>query len=157
MLSLQLETCVDLDDSNPTGLSNRLKRLVSLSKESLLEVRHYIFDLKPYLAGEKGLSSMVESQIREFRNVAGVATELEVNGQESEVAMPVSTCLYRVTQEALANVFKHAQAFRLDVTLEYGTVDVSLTIRAKGRESESGQGTRVEIRLPAKTQVPASP
>ena len=157
MLSLQLETCVDLADSNPTGLSDRLKRLVSLSKESLLEVRHYIFDLKPYLAEEKGLSSMVESQIREFRNVAGVATELEVNGQEREVAMPVSTCLYRVTQEALANVFKHAQASRLDVTLEYGTVDVGLAIRAKGRESESGQGTRVEIRLPAKTQVPASP
>ena len=186
MLSLQLETCVDLADSNPTGLSDRLKRLVSLSKESLLEVRHYIFDLKPYLAGEKGLSSMVESQIREFRNVAGVSTELEVNVQEREVAMPVSTCLYRVTQEALANVFKHAQASRVDVTLEYGTVDVGLAIRDDGLgfdtskeatgfgldnmrqrarelggslvlESESGQGTRVKILLPAKTQVPAFP
>ena len=186
MLSLQLETCVDLADSNPAGLSDRLQRLMSLSKESLLEVRHYIFDLKPYLAGEKGLSSMVESQIREFRNVAGVSTELEVNGQEREVAMPVSTCLYRVTQEALANVFKHAQASRVDVTLEYGTVDVGLAIRDDGLgfdtskeaaglgldnmrqrarelggslvlESESGQGTRVKILLPAKTQVPAFP
>ncbi len=186
MLSLQLETCVDLADSNPTGLSDRLKSLVSLSKESLLEVRHYIFDLKPYLAGEKGLASMVESQVREFRNVAGVATELEVSGQEREVPMPVSTCLYRVTQEALANVFKHAQASRVDVTLEYGTFDVALAIRDNGLgfdtstetvglglnnmrqraaelggslvlESALGTGTRVEIRLPTQAQVPASP
>lgn len=184
MLSLQLETCVDLAESNPSGLSDRLKRLVSLSKESLLEVRHYIFDLKPYLAGEKGLANMVESQVREFRNVAGVTTELEISGPEREVSMPVSTCIYRVTQEALANVFKHAQASRVDVRLEYGNVDVGLEIRDDGLgfdtstkttglglgnmrqraaelggslalDSTVGQGTRVEIRLPTEAQVPA--
>ena len=60
------------------------------------------------------------------------ATELEVNGREREVSIPISTCLYRVTQEALANVFKHAQASRVDVTLGYGTVDVGLEIRDDG-------------------------
>ena len=68
MLSLQLETCVDLADKNSQGLSERLKQLVGLSKESLLEVRHYIFDLKPYLAGEKGLGKCIQA----CRSISGV-------------------------------------------------------------------------------------
>ena len=65
MLSLQLETCADLARENSKGLTERLTNLVSLSKKTLLEVRYYIFDLKPYLEGQKGMVSMVENQVRE--------------------------------------------------------------------------------------------
>ena len=61
MLSLHLETSADLARQERQDLTERLDGLVVLSKETLLEVRHYIFDLKPYLAGEKGLADMVEN------------------------------------------------------------------------------------------------
>ena len=60
MLNLQLETCVELAERRREDLTQRLSRLVVLSKETLLEVRHYIFDLKPYLEGKKGIAGMVE-------------------------------------------------------------------------------------------------
>ena len=78
MLSLQLETCADLAEQQRPGLSDRLEQLVALSRQSLLEVRHYVFDLKPYLAGEKSAAGIVESQVREFGSVAGVEAEVEV-------------------------------------------------------------------------------
>ena len=131
MLSLHLETSADLARQHREDLEERLDGLVNLSKETLLEVRHYIFDLKPYLAGEKGLASMVENQVREFNNIAGVPTRLETEGEERPVA--VATCVYRVTQEALANAFKHAMASGVDMLLGFGPGEVKLSVRDDGR------------------------
>ncbi len=178
MLSLQLETFADLTDKEQPETGERLRQLVALSKQSLLEVRHYVFDLKPFLSGGKGAASMVESQVKEFGSVAGVAAEVEVRGNERELSMAASTCLYRVTQEALANVFKHAEASEVKVILEFFADDVSLEVRADGEgfdsetatpgnglrnmrqraeepggsfslESTPGQGSCVKIRVPS--------
>ena len=133
MLSLQLETSAELARQQRQDLTQRLDGLVDLSKETLLEVRHYIFDLKPYLAGEKGIVSVVENQIREFNNVARVPASLEARGQERDVPVPVATCLYRVTQEALANAFKHSWASQVKVSLDFGPDGVGLEISDDGR------------------------
>jgi len=145
MLSLNLETCADLAQQQSQGLEKRLKSLVDLSKETLLEVRHYIFDLKPYLAGEKGVTSLVENQVREFRMVSGVPTTLETRGEERQVSVPAATCLYRVTQEVLANAFKHAKASEVKVHLEFAPEGVKLTVEDNGQgfdatKSSSGYG-----------------
>ena len=132
MLSLNLETSAELARQQREGLKERLEGLVELSKETLLEVRHYIFDLKPYLAGEKGVAGMVENQVREFNMVAGVPTSVETWGEAHQLPVPVATCLYRVTQEALANAFKHARASEVKVTLEFLSDGVQLTIQDNG-------------------------
>ena len=132
MLSLNLETSAELARQQREGLKERLEGLVELSKETLLEVRHYIFDLKPYLAGEKGVASMVENQVREFNMVAGVPTSVETWGEAHQLPVPVATCLYRVTQEALANAFKHARASEVKVTLEFLSDGVQLTVQDNG-------------------------
>ena len=133
MLSLHLETCADLALQQRQDLTERLEKLVPLSKEILLEVRHYIFDLKPYLAGEKSVVSMIEDQVREFNRVTGVAATLDTAGEERQVPVPAATCLYRVTQEALANAFKYAQASQVGVRLEFLPGEVQLTVRDDGR------------------------
>ena len=177
MLSLNLETCADLAGEQRQDMKQRLDSLVDLSKETLLEVRHYIFDLKPYLAGEKGVASMVENQVREFKVVSGVATNLETIGEERQVPVPVATSIYRVAQEALSNTFKHAWPSSVNVTLEFADDAVQLEIRDDGRgfdesisptghglrnmrqraeelggvfalESVAGKGTQVIVRLP---------
>ena len=133
MLSLNLETSAELASQRSGQLKERLDGLVGLSKETLLEVRHYIFDLKPYLAGEKGVSSMVENQVREFNTVSGVNATLETKGEPRQLAVPVATCLYRVAQEALANAFKHANATEVKVVLEFRPDGVHLEVRDDGR------------------------
>jgi len=145
MLSLHLETAADLARQQREDLKERLDGLVSLSKETLLEVRHYIFDLKPYLEGEKGVASMVENQVREFSMVSGVPTILETRGEERQVAVPVATCLYRVTQESLANTFKHAHASEVKVLLEFVPERIELIVEDNGQgfdamKSNSGHG-----------------
>ena len=147
MLSLNLETSADLIAQERQDLKERLAKLVGLSKETLLEVRHYIFDLKPYLAGEKGVVSMLENQIREFSNVAGVATTLETRGEECPVSVATATGLYRITQEALSNALKHAQASKVNVSLEFVPDGVEFRVQDDGRgfdpsDSVAGHGLR---------------
>ena len=138
---LNLETSAELARQQQEGLKERLDGLVNLSKETLLEVRHYIFDLKPYLAGEKGVASMVENQVREFNTVAGVPTTVETRGEAHQEPVPVATTLYRVTQEVLANAFKHARASEVKVLLEFASDGVQLTVRDNGRGFEATSPT----------------
>jgi len=120
---------------------------------------------------------MVENQVREFRSVAGIEANVAVEGEEHEVSTAVSACLYRVTQEALANVFKHAEASQVKAILEFRDDEVHLQVRDNGHgfnpetqipgnglknmrqraeelggsfdlESAPGNGTQVFIRLP---------
>ena len=177
MLSLNLETAVELAAKKHEDLPKRLDSLVSLSKSTLLEVRHYIYDLKPYLEGEQSMEHMLENIIREFRTVAGVDTALETKGEERHVPISVATALYRLTQEVLANAFKHAEASKVSVGLEFLPDGLRLTVHDDGRgfnveesipghgltnmrqrteelegkytiESAPGQGTHVSVWLP---------
>jgi len=178
MLSLNLETAVELAAKKHEDLPKRLDSLESLSKSTLLEVRHYIYDLKPYLEGEQSMEHMLENIIREFRTVAGVDTTLETRGEERHVPISVATALYRLTQEALANAFKHAGASKVNAGLEFLPDGLRLTVHDDGRgfnvkesipghgltnmrqraeelegkytiESTPGQGTHVSVWLPA--------
>lgn len=141
MLSLNLETLAELAErEDASRLNERLSELVGLSKQTLWEVRHYIFDLKPLLDGQQSVVDTLRNQVREFRAVSGLAVELEVRGPEREVPLPVRAALYRIAQEALANVFKHAHATRVSIALEFESDAIRLQVRDDGRGLAPGAG-----------------
>ena len=145
MLGLNLEKAAEVA-SGDQKLRDRLGKLVGLAKETLLEVRHYIFDLKPLLSGEAGLTSTIQGQMREFSTVSGLAAKLDVEGEERKVPLAVGSSLYRIAQEALANVYRHAGASEIVIHLAFFDSSVSLEIRDDGRgfsldaASTSGRG-----------------
>ena len=179
MLSLNLETAVEMATDEPV-LGQRLAKLVALAKQTLLEVRHYIFDLKPLLSGDASLAAALESQIREFTTVSGLPVTLEVVGRPRELSVAAGTALYRIGQEALANAFRHAKASEIGVRLTFAEDSVSLEVRDNGVgfsegymfgrglanirqraeelggevsvESAAGEGTLVRARLPMGTK-----
>ncbi len=131
MLTLNLEKAAEVA-SGDRKLGERLGKLVGLAKETLLEVRHYIFDLKPLLSGDAGLTTTIQGQIREFSTVSGLPAKLRVEGKERKVPLAVGSSLYRITQEALANVYRHAEASAIDITLAFRDDSVSLEVRDNG-------------------------
>ena len=132
MLTLNLEKAAEVAGGD-RKLGERLGRLVGLAKETLLEVRHYIFDLKPLLSGDAGLTTTIQGQIREFSTVSGLPAKLQVEGKERKVPLAVGSSLYRIAQEALANVYRHSEASAIDISLVFRDDSVSLEVRDNGR------------------------
>jgi signal transduction histidine kinase len=132
MLSLNLEKAAETTRGDE-NLGPHLGRLVGLAKEALLEVRHYIFDLKPLLSGDAGLTSTIQAQVQEFTAVSGLPVELKIEGEERKVPLAVGSSLYRIAQEALANIYRHAGATQIEARLAFGADSVSLEIRDNGR------------------------
>lgn len=138
-LSLNLETCADLAERDDRSVGEQIRRLVPLSKQTLLEIRYYIYDQKPLLAGEKDLEVIAENQVKEFRIVAGAKVNLSTEGQPREVSLAVASGLYRILQEPLGNVLKHSRASEVDVALTYepDRVRVSVTDNGVGVDTDN--------------------
>src|SRR2546429_5613395 len=151
MLSLSSETCVALlrriaDTSTEEALmlapvAERLDKLVTISKQALWETRHYMFTLKPLMNGSTTLTQMLTNQLREFEAISGLSTHLEVQGAEvssngdqrhSRKIAQVGTSIFRITQEALTNAYKHADATQVEVYLLYLPQCIEVQIRDDG-------------------------
>jgi signal transduction histidine kinase len=149
MLSLNSETCVALvkrassssEEARqalaPVGQS--LEKLVTISKQALWETRHYMFLLQPLISSDTTLAQLLSSQVQEFEAISGLPAHLAVEGQAEKFngnqrIVQVSTAIFRITQEALTNAYKHASASQLEVRLRHQPASISVEI------SDNGQG-----------------
>lgn len=155
MLSLNTETCAALahrmaeasdeeeDKEALIPLAERLDKLVTISKQALWETRHYMFTLKPLISGTTTLTQMLTNQLHEFETISGLPVCLEVEGSEEEIQgkqrqtqkmAQLGTAIFRITQEALTNAYKHAGATQLNVHLRYlpERVEVEICDNGKG-------------------------
>jgi len=153
MLSLNSETCATLlqriaEASTEESLllapvSEQLQKLVTISKQALWETRHYMFTLKPLMSGTTTLTQMLTNQLREFEAISGLPACLEVEGIEvssngdqrrARKTAQVGTAIFRITQEALTNAYKHASATQIRVHLQHlpDCIEVEISDDGKG-------------------------
>ncbi len=99
----------------PPALGKALQRL----NDSLLEVRRISHRLRPALLDTLGLPAALERLVDEFREEGGADASMMRQGEAFELSPEVKTALFRLTQEALTNVRKHAQARHVHVALGF--------------------------------------
>jgi len=75
---------------------------------SIAELRRYIYDLRPVSLDRLGLTGALEFQIAEVTDMSTVRGRLVILGRERSIAPAAEACLYRVAQEAINNIVKHA-------------------------------------------------
>jgi two-component system NarL family sensor kinase len=85
---------------------------------------------------ELGLPAALELLAREANDAGPTAVELRVGGAASPLPEEVKTALFRVSQEALSNVAKHAGASRVELILTFAAEGVALDISDDGRGFE---------------------
>ncbi|MBM3942675.1 MAG: sensor histidine kinase [SAR202 cluster bacterium] len=139
MLSISLEACADLAAKGQAGLDQKLDSLSRLSRQALLDARHYIFDLTPQTSGSLSLAHTLERQAQEFQTVTGISATLTVTGDEYPLPAAMVMGLHRMVQESLSNVYKHAQARTVQVRLTFLPGELQLVIADDGQGFDPAQ------------------
>src|SRR5262249_10918486 len=121
-----------MDGQAPQGLHAELTRIVELAKRTVRELRHVVGHLRPALLDEQGLGPALCQLVADLR--AEGWRIAYANALEAErLPQVVETVLFRVAQEALTNVRKHARTTEVEVTLARRDDMVSLEVRDRGR------------------------
>jgi len=101
----------------PEEAQLRVQELRELTAQALEEVRRVSLDLRPTILDDLGLGPALEWRVDEFNSAHGMEAAIEVQGIEKRLSRNVELVFYRVGQESLSNVARHAQADAVDVTL----------------------------------------
>ncbi len=104
----------------------------STARESLAEARSLVWALRPDRLIGSTLIEALQSVIDQLRQEAATKASLVVTGEPRPLPPATDECILRVTQEALANIRKHAEASRATVTLSYLDDGVVLDVRDDG-------------------------
>ncbi len=112
--------------------NQELKDVKEMLRDSLTEVRKIIFDLRPMVLDDLGLVPTLRKYIEQFMKRTGIVTELISFGKEARLPNALEVALFRLFQEALANVQKHARAKLVHVKIEFRLRSIFLIISDDG-------------------------
>jgi PAS domain S-box-containing protein len=143
----EIDTTLDqrADQSQMPALRGKIGTMVERLEATMQVVRRIAADLRPHLLDDLGLETAIEWHMQQFQDRTGILCQYEGVGHPLDVDQEQSTAIFRIMQEALTNVLRHAHATRVDVTLEEEGAALVLTIRDNGRgitdDEQSGPHT----------------
>ncbi|MDN5331817.1 MAG: two-component system, NarL family, sensor histidine kinase DegS [Tepidanaerobacteraceae bacterium] len=129
---LQLEVLEKIYENDPDTVKRELMDLKKLVKDTLGEIRKIIFNLRPSALDDLGIEAVARRYCAEFQEDTGICVGFVVMGDRAKLDSTVEITLFRVIQEALSNVKKHARAKNVRVKLEFLPDLVNLVIEDDG-------------------------
>lgn len=135
LIESALEHLPGADGAAVSALSHALERL----KQALVDVRGMSHRLRPVMLDTLGLPAALRSLGEETCGQAGIAFTMEVEGDEISLPDDVKTVLFRITQEAMTNVHKHAASAHVSLRLSFEPQSVLLSIHDDGQGFDAEQ------------------
>jgi signal transduction histidine kinase len=112
--------------------ATKLGAMASVLDATVAATRRIAADLRPLMLDDLGLVPAVEWLAESFTERNGIPCELTVDAAEINLPGPHATAVFRIVQESLANVAKHAKASRVEVAITRNGKEVKLVIRDDG-------------------------
>src|SRR5579884_3181216 len=173
-IMLEAENLLDLTDDS--RLAPRLKAIRGLAERGVAETRNMALLLRPSMLDDFGLVPALNWQAKEAAKRTGLRVHVAAPDLQQELPEEHKTCVYRIVQEALNNVARHAQASAVQISLQQQPGELLLTIQDDGTgfdaqrvrglgllgmeertrhlggkfaiDSQAGRGTLLKITLP---------
>ena len=127
-----------LPDELP-ALREKADSMSELIDRTVETTRRVITELRPGLLDSLGLTAAIEWQAEEFAQRTGIECQLHGVGRDIVLHPDLATAIFRIFQEALTNVTRHAEATRVVVWLEASPDEVMLVVRDDGKGIAEGQ------------------
>ncbi len=120
------------------ALLDKIRTMYEIIESTIRKVRLISTELRPSVLDHFGLVAAIEWQAKEFQKRTACRTRLTISPQEINADEYRKTALFRIFQEILTNVARHANASRVDVNLEMknGTLELKVSDNGKGIKQE---------------------
>ncbi|MBL8178425.1 MAG: sensor histidine kinase [Bryobacterales bacterium] len=132
-IGMEVGTLSSLRMASPEVFEERLSDAQRLITETVRSVRDLSMSLRPAMLDELGLGSAVRWQGREFARRSGIDVDVQLDGELDALPETHRTAIYRIVQEALTNIAKHAAAKSVRIHLYGGKDAIRLTVQDDGK------------------------
>ncbi len=165
------------DDRLGSPAAERVGAALGVVEQSIVSLRRISEDLRPAMLDSLGLAAALEHHVAQFTQRTGVPCDLRMNREEFDLEGALATAVFRIVQEALTNVARHASASQVEVRIDEQDDGIRLVVHDNGQgfdvasrtsrfgllgirervtmlggrleiDSVPGQGTRIEGWLP---------
>ena len=135
-INVRLASLKTEDTLNNKGLQEKISSTQRLVEKSVDIVHRFARELRPAVLDDLGLVPALHSFMKSFATRTGVRPSLTAFAAVEQLDTPKRTVLYRVAQEALTNVGRHAQASRVEVSIQRLPNAVRMRIKDDGQSFE---------------------
>ncbi|MDQ0339890.1 two-component system sensor histidine kinase DegS [Caldalkalibacillus uzonensis] len=176
-----------IDRAYQQGTAEQVKQEIATLKRNLREtlgdIRRIIFDLRPMALDDLGLVPTLHKYVEKIEESHSLKAEFHVYGKEPQLPSAMAVALFRLAQEGITNVLKHARASHLLIRLEFHPSTLFLVVQDNGRgfdpdqehkegfgllgmkervkllegelqlSSKVGRGTKIVIKIPIKEKA----
>ncbi|RZI42377.1 response regulator [Herbaspirillum sp. HC18] len=125
-----------LDEKLPAReqkISDKLASMKALLNRTVDAIRRISEDLRPGMLDDLGLAAAIEHHVSKFAEQTGIACDLSMNRDHFDLDGQVATTLFRMLQESLTNVARHAGASQVTVRLQELENEMLLIVKDNGR------------------------
>jgi signal transduction histidine kinase len=114
-------------------LLNKTKSMIRFIDASVKTIHRICSELRPPLLDDFGISAAMECHIQDFTERTGIEHRLTIVPRDITLSPELSTAIFRIFQEALINITRHAQAMMITVSLDRKDNEVTLTVADNGK------------------------
>jgi PAS domain S-box-containing protein len=115
------------------AITEKLEAMSALIDSTVQTMRRIITQLRPVLLDSLGLNAAIEWLAEDFENRTGITCETRIQGEEGLAEGDRATAVYRIVQETLTNVARHAGATHVAITMETTGGNLRLTVHDNGK------------------------
>lgn len=132
---MQLTAAKNMLEANPKTAAEHLESALQLNRETQQELKLIIDELRPAALQGRGLAQALQEYADRWREHTGIQVETALRGERS-LPLEVEQALYRILQEALSNIARHADADTVGLSLSMTPNQVTLVVADNGRGFE---------------------
>jgi two-component system sensor histidine kinase DegS len=134
MLATTLVTLRAAEQAPDQGRAQELiGRALAQQVQALADIRRIIYALRPAALDDLGLVSALRAYTEDRLVAKGISIQFEVMGEDNLLTKPVQTAVFRILQEAVNNIAKHAEAQKVSFRLKFHHQKLEVTVEDDGK------------------------
>jgi two-component system, NarL family, sensor histidine kinase DegS len=130
---LQTEIAMRLMDVDNAQAREELNNLKSSAMSTFQKVRNFIFELRPMMLDDLGLSPTIKRYADTFKEQTGMDVSVVISGQERRLESYMEVMVFRALQELLGNAARHSQASNVKAMIDMSENSVKVTVDDNGK------------------------